>query len=199
LENPGLSQSNRSFRESLSGPVDSATYDRGAGWRWVSWGPWGRTERFLKLAAYLLGTIAPVWLYFAGDWSFAGPHEATDTMRIAGWLMLLILTPLQVLDIQDRWLMRDYLSNLINIPRTLSHPLMGLMLLYGAPASRIQAPLALFATTLLVALFCEGVFLAKHLGREHRHPGKIPRRVFWIFLWAYVAIYLLVLLAGLGS
>ena len=198
MEKLDLKHSKQSFRGSLSGPVDAATYDREAGWRWVSWGPWGRTERFLKLAAYLLGVIAPVWLYSDGAWEFASPHEATGTMRIAGWLMLLVLTPLQILDIQDRWLMRDYLSNLINIPRTLSHPLIGLMLLYGSPTSRIQDPLALFATPLLVALFCEGVFLAKHLGREHRPPGKIPRPVFWVFLWAYTGIYLLVLLAGLG-
>ena len=198
MENASLSRPNQSFRDSLSGPVDSATYDREAGWRWVSWGPWGRTERFLKLAAYLLGTIAPLGLYFDGAWRFGGPDEATGTMRIAGWLMLLVLAPLQVLDIQDRWLMRDYLSNLINIPRVLSHPLVGLMLLFGPPTSRIQEPLVVFAATLLVALFCEGVFLAKHLGREHRHPGKIPRPVFWVFLWAYAGVYLLVLLAGWG-
>ena len=198
MEKPGLSRANQSFWDSLSGPVDAATYDREAGWRWVSWGPWGRTERFLKLAAYLLGTVAPLWLYFDGTWGFEGPDEATPMMRVAGWLMLLILAPLQVLDIQDRWLMRDYLSNLINIPRVLSHPLLGLMLLYGTPTSSIQAPLALFAATLLVALFCEGVFLSKHLGREHRHPGKIPRPVFWVFLWTYAGIYLLVLLAGFG-
>ena len=191
-------RASRSFLESLSGPVDPATYDREAGWRWVSWGPWGRTERFLKLAAYLLGTTAPSILYFDGTWSFSAPHDATTLMQIAGWLMLLLLSPLQVLDIRDRWLMRDYLSNLISIPRTLSHPLVGLMLLYGSPVERVEAPLRLFASILLVALFCEGVFLRRHLGREHRHPGKIPRPVFWAFLWVYVAIYVLVLLAGLG-
>lgn len=47
----GPNRSSNSFWASLSGPVDPATYDRAAGWRWVSWGPWGRTERFLKLAA----------------------------------------------------------------------------------------------------------------------------------------------------
>lgn len=188
----------RSFLESLSGPLDPATYDREAGWRWVSWGPWGRAERFLKLAAYLLGTAAPSLLYLDGTWSFSTPHQATVLMQLAGWLMVLLLSPLQILDIRDRWLMRDYLSNLISIPRTLSHPLVGLMLLYGSPVGRIEASLTLFATILLLALFCEAMFLRRHLGREHRHPGKIPRPVFWAFLWVYVAIYLLVLLAGLG-
>lgn len=179
----------RGFLASLWGPVDAATYDRDAGWRWVSWGRWGRTERFLKLLAYLLGTAAPIVLWLDGTWSFAEPHEATGTMRLAGWLMLLVLTPLQVLDIRDRWLMRDYLSNLSNIPRTLSHPLMGLMLLYGSPVDRIDVPVFLYGSILLLALFCEGVFLWKHLGREHRHPGKIPNLAFWCFLALYVGIY----------
>ena len=127
------------------------------------------------------------------------PHTVGPKLRRVVPLMLLILTPLQVLDIQDRWLMRDYLSNLINIPRTLSHPLVGLMLLYGSPSPSIQSPLKFFAATLLAALCCEGVFLAKHLGREHRHPGKIPTPVFWVFLFVYAAIYLVVFIAGLGS
>ena len=194
----GPSPSPHSLRGSLSGPVDASTYDRKAGWRWVSWGPWGRTERFLKLAAYLLGTAAPVGLSLDGTWSFATPDRATSLMRIAGWVMLLFLSPLQILDIRDRWLMRDYLSNLINIPRTLSHPLVGLMLLYGAPVPAIEGTLIVFAATLLIALFCEGVFLRRHLGREHRHPGGIPHSVFWAFLWTYAGIYLLVFLAGLG-
>ena len=119
-------------------------------------------------------------------------------MQLSGWLMLVVLTPLQLLDIRDRWLIRDYLSNLINIPRTLSHPLVGLMLLYGAPVPAIRWSLLLFAGLLLLALFFEGVFLWKHLGREHRHPGKIPHAVFWTFLGGYAGVYLLVLRAGFG-
>jgi len=185
-----------SFIASLSGPVDEATYDRQAGWRWVCWGPWGRAERFSKLAAYLLGMVAPVVLYLDGTWSFAGGQPTTTTMQVAGWLMLVVLTPLQILDIRDRWLMRDYLSNLISIPRTLSHPLIGLLLLYAAPAASVERVLVSFAGVLLVALVFEGVFLRRHLGREHRHPGGIPQPVFWIFLAGYIAIYLVVLLAG---
>ena len=187
-----------SFLASLSGPVDEATYDRQAGWRWVSWGPWGRAERFSKLAAYLLGTLAPVALYLDGTWSFAGDQPTTTTMQIAGWLMLVVLTPLQVLDIRDRWLMRDYLSNLISIPRTLSHPLIGLLLLYAAPVAAVQNVLFWFAGILLMALVFEGVFLHRHLGREHRHPGGIPQPVFWVFLAGYIAIYLVVFGAGCG-
>lgn len=193
-----MSRAPGSFLGSLSGPVDQATYDAQAGWRWISWGPWGRAERFSKLAAYLLGTIAPAALYLDGTWSFAGDQSTTAVMQIAGWLLLVVLTPLQVLDIRDRWLMRDYLSNLISVPRTLSHPLIGLLLLHAAPVAAVQRVLFWFAGILLMALFFEGVFLRRHLGREHRHPGGIPQPVFWVFLAGYVAIYLLVFGAGCG-
>ena len=194
-----LSPKTKSFLASLRGPVDPATYDRDAGWRWVSWGPWGRAERFLKLVAYSLGTLGPILLYLEGLWDFSPPYEATPLMRVAGWLMLVVLTPLQVLDIRDRWLMRDYLSNLISIPRTLSHPLIGLMLLYGSSQPGLDRVVVVFSSLLLVALFFEGVFLRKHLGREHRVPGRIPRVVFWVFLYGYVGIYVVVLAAGLLS
>lgn len=184
------------FFGSLWGPIDPATYDKDAGWRWVSWGRWGRAERILKLIAYLLGTAAPIVLWQDGTWGFGGPSDATGTMQLAGWLLLLLLTPLQILDIRDRWLIRDYLSNLTNIPRTLSHPLMGLMLLYAPPVDRIDVPVFLYGALLLLALSCEGVFLWKHLGREHRHPGGVPNAVFWGFLAVYVAVYAVVVRAA---
>ena len=76
---------------------------------------------------------------------------------------------------------------------------MGFMLLYGSPAGSLNRVVEAFVLLLLLAPFFEGVFLWKHLGREHRHPGKNPAVVFWVFLLAYVGIYGAVLSAGLTA
>ncbi|MFP6664161.1 MAG: hypothetical protein VCC00_08185 [Deltaproteobacteria bacterium] len=61
-----------SFLGSLHGPIDAATYDKNAPWRWISWRGWGRAERWVKLLAYTYGIAAPVLLFLDGTWSFHG-------------------------------------------------------------------------------------------------------------------------------
>lgn len=185
------------FRASLRGPVDSTTYDRDAGWRWVSWGPWGRAERFLKLAAYAFACVAATYLFL--ETPSHPSRAASGAMRLAGWLLLGFLTPLQILDIRDRWLMRDYLSNAINVPRVFAHPLVGALLLWGGRSEDVSRVAIVFGSSLLIALVFEAIFLWKHLGREHRLPGGVPHSVFWAFLALYVGVYALVVHAGLEA
>lgn len=109
-------------------------------------------------------------------------------MRLAGWLLLGFLTPFQILDIRDRWLMRDYLSNAINVPRFFAHPLVGALFLWGGRSEDVSRVAIVFGSSLLIALVFEASFLWKRLGHEHRLPGGVPHSVFWAFLALYVGV-----------
>ena len=180
------------FLQSCFGPVDNRTYDKpSSGWRWVSWGNWGRAERWTKMLAYTIGTIGPFYL---------GNPFGSDTVDlpllslIAAW-GLLLLSPVQLLDVYDRWMIGDRLSMAIMVPRVISHPLMGLTLLHTLPSDPLRTLVMAYAGLLLLSLFFEGMFLRRHLGREHVRPGIEGTAIFWAFLWIYIAIYMLVLVS----